>query len=162
MTWPYHLHPDFAETLPAEGPEVARGQSSLWRRGDRAVRSHARRIANAPVIPRRKAGLAMSANDPTLDSPREPCVGIFWRVGRVLVIDRSTLAEAEAYGDCLTHAAGHYERWEQCRRLRAPRLAALGLPAQIASTEYDEWPRVKTAFGLDGAAAVVRSDLHYR
>ncbi len=32
----------------------------------------------------------------TVDQPgREPCVGIFWRVGDVLVIDRSTLAEAE-------------------------------------------------------------------
>ena len=102
-------------------------------------------------------------------------------MGHVLVADLSTLAEAEPYGDCLTHAAGHYERWEQWRRLGAPRLAALGLPAQIASTEYDDWPRgriiyekparrfviyadrrlqapkiivaVKTAFGLDGSDA---------
>lgn len=128
----------------------------------------------------------MSAATPN----RPPSVGIFWRVGGVLVTDRSTLAEAEAYGDCLTHATGHYELWEQWRRLGAARLAALGLPAQIASTEYDEWPRgrivyerpsgrfvlyadsrlqapdtiaaLKTAFGLDGAEAVVESDLHYR
>jgi hypothetical protein len=121
---------------------------------------------------------------------RETSVGIFWHVRHVLVTDLSILAEAEPYGDCLTHAAGHYERWEQWRRLGAPRLAALGLPAQIASTEYDEWPRgriiyekpaqrfviyadrrlqapkiivaVKTAFGLDGSEAVVKSDLHYR
>jgi hypothetical protein len=93
-------------------------------------------------------------------------------------------------GDCLTHAAGHYERWEQWRTLGASRLAALGLPRQIAATEYDEWPRgrivyekparrfiiyadrrlqapdiiaaVKTAFGLDSYEAAVRSDLHYR
>ena len=66
----------------------------------------------------------------------------------------------------------------------------LGLPRQIAATEYDEWPRgrivyekparrfiiyadprlqapdimaaVKTAFGLDHLEAIVRSDLHYR
>jgi len=119
-----------------------------------------------------------------------PRVGIFWRVGGVLVVDHSTLAEAEPYGDCLTHPAGHYERWEQWRKLGASRLAALGLPRRIASTEYDEWPRgrivyekptrrfviyadrrlqapdviaaVKTAFGLDRLDAVVRSDLHYR
>ena len=30
----------------------------------------------------------------------------------MLVIDHSTLDKAEAYGDCLTHASGHYERWE--------------------------------------------------
>ena len=120
----------------------------------------------------------------------DPSVGIFWRVGGVLVTDRSTLAEAEPYGDCLTHAAGHYERWEQWRKLGATRLAALGLPAQIASTEYDEWPRgrivyekparrfvlyadrrlqtpdviaaVRSAFGLDNSEAIVRSDAHYR
>lgn len=45
-------------------------------------------------------------------APTNPAVGIFWRVGGVLVLDRSPLAEAEPYGDCLTHAAGHYERWE--------------------------------------------------
>ncbi len=132
----------------------------------------------------------MSAYDPALDSLRDASVGIFWRVGGVLVTDRSTLAEAESYGDCLTHAGGHYELWEQWRRLSAPRLASLGLAAHIASTEYDEWPRgrivyeqpeprfiiyadrrvqapevigaVTTAFGLDGAQAVVKSDLHYR
>jgi hypothetical protein len=98
--------------------------------------------------------------------------------------------EAEPYGDCLTHATGHYERWEQWRKLGASRLAALGLPRQIAATEYEEWPRgrivyekparrfiiyadrrlqgsdaiaaVETAFGLDRLEAVVRSDLHYR
>jgi hypothetical protein len=123
-------------------------------------------------------------------APADPAVGVFWRVDRVLVVDRSPLAEAEPYGDCLTHAAGHYERWEQWRKLGASRLAALGLPRQIAATEYDEWPRgrivyekraqrsiiyadprlqtpdimaaVKTAFGLDHLEAVVRSDLHYR
>ena len=80
--------------------------------------------------------------------------------------------------------------WEQWHRLGGPRLAALGLPAQIASSEYDEWPRgrivyeqparrfviyadrrlqapdliaaVRTAFGLTGAEAAVKSDLHYR
>ncbi len=128
----------------------------------------------------------------TWDRPASvvPSVGIFWRVKGVLVTDRSTLAEAESYGDCLTHATGHYERWERWRRLGAARLAALGLPAQIASTEYDEWPRgrivyeqparrfviyadrrlqapatiaaLRTAFGLIGAEAVVKSDMHYR
>lgn len=48
-----------------------------------------------------------------------------WRVDDddVLVVDRSTLAKAEPYGDCLIHAAGHYERWEQWRRLGPAGLA---------------------------------------
>jgi hypothetical protein len=34
-----------------------------------------------------------------------------------VVIDRSTLDEAEPYGDCITHAAGHYERWQEWQSL---------------------------------------------
>ncbi len=137
-----------------------------------------------------RIGFTVSEEVPTPPASPEPCVGIFWRVGGVLVVDRSTLAEAEPYGDHLTHAAGHYERWAHWRKLGASRSAALGLPRQIAVTEYDEWPRgrivyekpaqrfviyadrrlqapdviaaVKTAFGLGGSEAVVKSDLHYR
>ena len=39
----------------------------------------------------------------------QPAVGIFWRVDGILVIDRSTLEYAEAYGDCITYAAWNYE-----------------------------------------------------
>jgi hypothetical protein len=91
----------------------------------------------------------------------------------------------------LPHSRGRpYERWEQWRKLGASRLAELGLPRQIASTEYDGWPRgrivyekpaqrfviyadrrlqtpdviavVRSAFGLDNSEAIVRSDPHYR
>ena len=117
-------------------------------------------------------------------------VGIFWRMIDILVIDRSTLDEAETYGDCITHSAGHYERWEGWQALGATRLASMGYPVRIVSTEYDEWPRgrivyetmsqrfviyadrrlqapdtidaIKTAFGLGEATVIVKSDLHYR
>ena len=123
-------------------------------------------------------------------APTPPAVGIFWRVNAVLVVDRSTLDEAEAYGDCLGHAAGHYDRWQAWQSLGATRLAAAGYPALIASTEYDQWPRgrivyegfamrfvlyadrrlqtrdvidaLKSAFGLNEVEVIVRSDLHYR
>jgi hypothetical protein len=119
-----------------------------------------------------------------------PSVGIFWRVGRALVIDRSTLADGEPYGDCITHATGHYERWQEWQALGGTRLVARGYPLVIASTEYDEWPRgrvvyetlpsrfilyadrrlqhpktidaIKKAFGLGDVETVVRSDSHYR
>lgn len=122
--------------------------------------------------------------------PAVPSLGIFWRVAGVLVIDRSALDEGEPYADCLTHAAGHYERWERWRAVGAERLRTAGLPECIASTEYDEWPRgrivyekvaerfvlyadrrlqtpgiigaIKTAFGLHGAKVIVMSDPHYR
>jgi hypothetical protein len=119
-----------------------------------------------------------------------PSVGIFWRVAGVLLVDRSTLDEAESYGDCITHAAGHYERWQQWQALGATRLASMGYPEHIVLTEYDEWPRglivyetpmqrfviyadrrlqapdtidaIKVAFGLGDAEVIVKSDLHYR
>jgi hypothetical protein len=123
-------------------------------------------------------------------APAPPSVGIFWRVDGVLVVDRSTLEEAEPYGDCITHAAGHYERWQAWQALPTARLADLGIPVQVASTEYDQWPRgrivyetpprrfvlyadrrlqkpdiidaLKSAFSLNEAEVVVRSDAHYR
>ena len=109
-----------------------------------------------------------------------------------MVIDRSTLVESEPYGDCLTHAAGHYQRWQQWQALGSGRLLHKGFPAQIAWTEYDDWPRgrivyqkrmqhfvvyadrrlqkpaiidaLKVGFGLNAAElkVTVRSDSDYR
>jgi hypothetical protein len=123
-------------------------------------------------------------------APTTPAVGIFWQVNGVLVVDLSTLDEAEPYGDCITHATGHYECWDHWQTLSTTRLAALGYPDCIVSTEYDHWPRgrvvyetptrrfvlyadrrlqkpevidaLKTAFGLNDAEVIVRSDSHYR
>lgn len=123
-------------------------------------------------------------------TPTQPAVGIFWRVAGVLVVDRSTLDNAEPYGDCMTHAAGHYDRWQEWQALGGAGRALAGYPDRIASTEYDEWPRgrivyetparrfilyadrrlqqpaiidaLKTAFGLHQAEVIVRGDSHYR
>lgn len=119
-----------------------------------------------------------------------PTVGIFWRVGDHLLIDRSTLDEAEKYGGCLTHGGGHCERWEAWQRLPADLWRRAGLPPAVKDSEYEEWPRGRIvfecepvrfvmymdrrlqiapviealtgAFGLTQAAIVVRSDTHYR
>ena len=123
-----------------------------------------------------------------------PSVGIFWGVpdsGRmVLVTDHTTLAEAEPYGDCLTHPRGHHEVWEAWRQLGATALRRRGLPPATAGHEYETFPRGRVVymrgpalftlyadrrlqrpeligelirlFGLDGERHVVRSDAHYR
>jgi hypothetical protein len=100
------------------------------------------------------------------------------------------LDDAERYGDCLTHAAGHYERWQEWQALSEKVLASAGYPSLLRSTEYDEWPRGRIvyeivsnrfvlyadrrlrkpqiidalimAFGLIGVEVAVRSDAHYR
>ena len=123
-----------------------------------------------------------------------PSVGIFWGVPEgdrtVLVTDRTPLAEAEVYGDCLTHPRGHHEVWEAWRRLGATALRRRGLPTAIASHEYEALPRGRVVymrepalftlyadrrlqspetivelvrlFGLAGEHHAVRSDAHYR
>jgi hypothetical protein len=122
--------------------------------------------------------------------PAIPSVGIFWLVDAVLVVDRTPVEEAEPYGDCVTHAGGHFERWESWQTMGGTKLAKLGFPTAVASTEYDEWPRgrvvyetptrrfvlysdkrlqktaivdaLKDAFGLIGSETVIKSDSHYR
>ena len=124
-----------------------------------------------------------------------PSVGIVWGVRDgagplLLVTDRTPLAEAESYGDCLTHPRGHHEVWEGWRRLGPAGLARRGLPALIAWHEYEHFPRGRAVFdtgtgrftfyadrrlqapgvlpavlralGLDPARCTVRSDPHYR
>lgn len=123
-----------------------------------------------------------------------PSVGIFWSVSEgdrtVLVTDRTVLAEAELYGDCLTHPRGHHEVWEAWRRIGATALRRRGLPPAIAGHEYETFPRGRVVymrgpalftlyadrrlqrpetitelmqlFGLAGERHAVRSDAHYR
>ena len=127
---------------------------------------------------------------PLLSSPLEPCVGVFWVLTDTLLVDRSTLPEAESYGDCLTHSGGHYELWERWQAAGAAALRFLGYTTKILSSEYDAWPRGRVvfetipmrfiiyadrrlqrtttvsaltkAFGLTESRHVVRSDPHYR
>ena len=135
----------------------------------------------------------MDADNQT--APDESSVGIVWGVRDadrplLLVTDRTSLAEAERYGDFLTHPRGHHDVWERWRRLGPAGLARRGLPAAIAWHEYEHFPRgrvvfdtitdrftlyadrrlqapdtlpsVLCAFGLDPARCTVRSDPHYR
>ena len=125
-----------------------------------------------------------------LEPARGPCVGLFWRVGACLLVDRTPLESAEPYGDRLTHFTGHYEFWEALRAKGLRGLRAASYPPEMATTEYDEWPRgrvvyeapearfavyadrrlkapaiigaVVLAFGLDASRYEVRSDSHYR
>lgn len=127
-------------------------------------------------------------------SSPSPSVGIFWAVpatGEIaLVTDATPLETAEPYGDFLTHSRGHYEVWEDWRRLGSAGLIRRGLPATIVLREYEEFPRgrivfdipaqtfivyadrklqsasmverIILAFDLEGQSFVIRSDAHYR
>ncbi len=121
-------------------------------------------------------------------------VGIYWGVrdagALILVVDRTPLADAEPYGEALTHPHGHFEVWESWQRLGPAGLARAGLPTAIAWSEYEHHPRgravyhrptrrftlyadrklqtpefiarIADALAIADGAYDVRSDAHYR
>jgi len=129
------------------------------------------------------------------DSAVPVCVGIVWGISvgtepLRLVTDLTPLADAEPYGDFLTHPRGHADVWEGWQRLGPAGLARRGLPTLIMWHEYEHFPRgrvvfdtttnrftlyadrklqsadtlsgVLRAFGLDRTMCSVHSDPHYR
>jgi hypothetical protein len=122
-------------------------------------------------------------------------VGIFWGIPAsnrawTIVTDATPLAEAEPYGDFLTHPRGHYDVWSAWQKLNAAALARQSIPQAVAYHEYEDFPRgrivyrIKTGqfivyadrflqepellteiasrFALVPGTFVVRSDAHYR
>lgn len=102
----------------------------------------------------------------TLKLPRRaesPSVGIFWSISQggveqTLVVDATSLTEAEPYGDFLTHPRGHYEVWERWQRLGPEGLRRQGLPAEIAWNEYEHFPRGRIVFHVPTTTFVVYAD----
>src|SRR4051812_26554506 len=99
------------------------------------------------------------------DSPGTPCVGIFWGLPpekgerrRRIVVDRSAVAEAETYGDALTHARGHYEVWEEWQRIGPSGLLKQGLPPTIAFYEYEHFPRGRVVYNSVAERFVIYAD----
>lgn len=140
-------------------------------------------------------GEMAGVNSDRSDTAAMPSVGIVWGVRDgagplLLVTDRTSLAEAEPYGDFLTHPGGHHDVWEGWRRLGPADLARRGLPPLIVWHEYEHFPRGRVVFditthrftlyadrklqapgilrellrifGLDPAHCTIRPDPHYR
>ena len=107
-----------------------------------------------------------------------------------VVADTTPFADAESYGDFLTHPGGHYGVWEAWRRLGPVGLIARGLPRAIAWHEHEHFPRgrvvhhsptarftvyaerglqpsgvmthILTLFRLERVQCDIKSDAHYR
>lgn len=90
--------------------------------------------------------------EPALTQDLVPTIGIFWRVPHegalVLVTDSVPFTEAEVYGDCITHPRGHYEVWEEWRKLGSRELKRRGLPLAIISHDYEHFPRGRIVYDL--------------
>ena len=70
------------------------------------------------------------------DSRSEPCVGIFWFIGDLLIIDSTAISAAEPYGNCMNHPMSHIDYWTEHQTLG-------DLPRD---TEYEEHPRGRVVF----------------
>jgi hypothetical protein len=65
-----------------------------------------------------------------------PHVGIFWLLNGKLIIDSMPLAEAEPYGDHMTHPRSHIDVWGQWRLVGK-------VPGE---SEYEEFPRGRVMY----------------
>ncbi len=120
--------------LPGAGGGRTSGQADHKARGHPEAMSTTRLPEEHPMHLANGRGLKC----PEHEAATMPSVGIFWGVPdgehTVLVTDRTPLAEAEPYGDCLTHSRGHHEVWEAWRRLGATTLRRRGLPQPSLAT----------------------------
>lgn len=122
-------------------------------------------------------------------------IGIFWGIPSTdhswhILADKISLAEAEPYGDFLTHPRGHYDVWSEWQKLNATALAKQAIPQAAAYHEYEDFPRgrivhhvkdrqfiiyadrrlqhpdiladIVNLFSLSPGGFIVRSDAHYR
>ena len=90
----------------------------------------------------------------------QPSVGIFWLVAMPdgqarLLATGCSLDGAEAYGDFLTFADGHYEVWECWRRTRSRDAELSGL---VRNFEYEYWPRGRIVFDRENNSFTLYAD----
>jgi hypothetical protein len=93
----------------------------------------------------------------------KPCVGIYWGIAdgsgpHTIIVDVSTLTDAEPYGNFLTHPRGHYDVWEAWRRLGKLGLAQRGLPDVFRVNEYEDFPRGRVVYDSEHKRFVVYAD----
>jgi hypothetical protein len=75
-----------------------------------------------------------------------------------LLIDSTSLAEAEPYGDFLTHPRGHYEVWSRWQRRRAAPQATQSVYQAIACHEYEDFPRGRIIHEIKCGRFIVYAD----
>jgi hypothetical protein len=75
-----------------------------------------------------------------------------------ILVDSTSLAGAEPYGDFLTHPYGHYEVWSNWQRpRRAPTTDSLVINA-IREHEYEHFPRGRIVYHAKARLFIVYAD----
>ena len=92
-------------------------------------------------------------------------VGIFWGIPEPdgswsILIDATSLAEAEPYGDFLTHPRGHYEVWTQWQKTRTAPDANGFILQTIADHEYEFFPRGRIVYNIATNSFILYADRH--
>jgi len=72
-------------------------------------------------------------------------VGIFWGIpgpdrSWIILTDTTSLAEAEPYGDFLTHPRGHYDVWSKWQKQSAAELSRQVCPRRSRITSMKIFP----------------------
>ena len=90
-------------------------------------------------------------------------VGIFWGIPEpdgswTKLVDATSLAEAEPYGDFLTHPRGHYEVWTHWQKTRTAPVASRFILQAIADHEYEFFPRGRIVFNIGTGSFILYAD----
>jgi hypothetical protein len=90
-------------------------------------------------------------------------VGIFWGIpdcnrSWTFLADATPLAQAEPYGDFLTHPRGHYDVWNSWQALNAAELARRAIPQAVAYHEYEDFPRGRIVYQIKSGQFIVYAD----
>ncbi|TPI65546.1 hypothetical protein FJ420_11760 [Mesorhizobium sp. B3-1-3] len=90
-------------------------------------------------------------------------MGFFWIVvdrncRDAILADAIGLADAEHYGELLTHPGGHFDYWETMKQRGPAWLRGKKLSAQLLQTEYEDWPRGRVVFSPNEACFFVYAD----
>ncbi|WP_316979809.1 hypothetical protein [Shumkonia mesophila] len=62
------------------------------------------------------------------------------------------------YGDCLTHAKGHYEYWSELGAMGEAAFRRQGIPTAVMVCEYEEFPRGRIVYHVPDNRFTVYAD----
>ena len=90
-------------------------------------------------------------------------VGIFWGIPNPdhswsILTNKSSLTEAEPYGDFLTHPRGHYDVWTRWQKLGPTGIAKRGMPEAVAYHEYEDFPRGRIVYQVKTGQFIIYAD----
>jgi hypothetical protein len=90
-------------------------------------------------------------------------VGIYWGIPTPnhswhILVDKTSLADAEPYGDFLTHSRGHLDVWSEWQQLSAADLAKRAIPDAITYHEYEDFPRGRIVYHTTNLQFIIYAD----